>query len=373
MNQKGLTSLVLVGIIVVFLGTLGYFVWPKKSISPVVESVQVETNEAADWKTYADTQNGFEFQYPEKLSLSVSGGAINLSHSIPFKNYDGGCDMKGEAELSETLNDFDLSIKIISNQPIPAYFDGAYSMGVLSGNWVYMGVEGCGKVSYYFPISENRTLVVEQAQIQMLSDVVVPERRAQILAVPGVISPEESKLIFDQVLSTFKFIEPVTKIDTSNWKTYTSSQYGFELKYPINWYPYLEGGNVLFLKTKEMPKLEGTEGYALGEQIIVGTSDLIGRWNKQLSVDEYIKEYYPDDGWGDGPIVKKTININGMEMLRIESPTCCTSSRELKYLYFNNDKAYFFYLYPYEPEKDLLYEQNYKDFQNLINTFKFTK
>jgi hypothetical protein len=41
---------------------------------------------------------------------------------------------------------------------------------------------------------------------------------------------DSDKKIFDQILSTFKFTN--TKIDTSNWKKYTDTKYGFEFEYP---------------------------------------------------------------------------------------------------------------------------------------------
>ncbi len=166
--------------------------------------VNTQTNNSS-WKTYTNIKQGYSFQYPEKLSLSTSGEVLNLSHSISFDNYGGGCDMKGDAKLSKTLNDFDLSIDIVSGTVNPPYVDGDYSQGILIGKWSYIGAEGCGQTSYYFPITGNRTLVVKKSEIQMLSPVVTPDVKAKVLAVPGVVSYENSKVILDQILSTFKF------------------------------------------------------------------------------------------------------------------------------------------------------------------------
>ena len=41
-----------------------------------------------------------------------------------------------------------------------------------------------------------------------------------------------SSQIFNQILSTFKFIE---KDETANWKTYRNEEYGFKVKYPEDW------------------------------------------------------------------------------------------------------------------------------------------
>lgn len=47
---------------------------------------------------------------------------------------------------------------------------------------------------------------------------------------PGITNGKD---IFNQILSTFKFIP---KYNISGWKTYKNEEYGFEFKYPQNWY-----------------------------------------------------------------------------------------------------------------------------------------
>ena len=201
--------LALIGILVIGIGV--YFYKNKKAEAPaVVGTEQKDTQTPAtdpnqDWQTHKSEEHGFEFNYSKKLSLSATNGTISLSHSIPFDNYDGGCDMSGEAQLSKTLVDFGLSIKIVPGTVNPPHVDGAYSKGILTGERSYMGAEGCGQTSYYFPAPGNRTLIVIKNEIQILSPVVSPEVRDEVLAVPGVISYEESRALLDQILSSFKF------------------------------------------------------------------------------------------------------------------------------------------------------------------------
>lgn len=207
-TNNGFIVPVLLGIIILLLVGGGVYIYKnKKAEAPdVVDTdTQNETGNTPGWKTYTSTKLGYSFQYPEKLSLSISDNVVNLSHSIPFENRDGGCDMMGDAELSKTLNDFGLSIKIVSGKAKPPYVDGTYFKGELNGEWAYMGAEGCGVSDYYFPITGDRTLIVTKSEIQILSPVVTPEVRAKVLAVPGVITYEESKIILDQILSSFKF------------------------------------------------------------------------------------------------------------------------------------------------------------------------
>src|SRR3989344_6169962 len=45
------------------------------------------------------------------------------------------------------------------------------------------------------------------------------------------LSPEERKLFEDRGIGIYS-----DSIDTSAWKTYRNEKYGFEIKYPANWF-----------------------------------------------------------------------------------------------------------------------------------------
>ncbi len=179
-------------------------------------------------KTYENSD--FILNYPAKLSLTESSGKIVLEHQIPYKN-SGDCDMKGGSESFNYLTDFKVSFEIfngtvkqavLKNSPYmpsenyagdtlkisPGFID-SYQIGNFSGFAILEGAEGCGRVIYYFPVSDGKVLIVDRANIQALSSIIVKEKRDEVLAVPGVITPEENEKIFGQVLylSTFRFAE----------------------------------------------------------------------------------------------------------------------------------------------------------------------
>ena len=160
-------------------------------------------------KEYFDESNRYSFSYPSFLSLTKNADVITLSHTTPFDNYDGGCDMKGDAILSKTINDLYLKIYVVpqNSLSVPSYAEN-YSAGELNGKKAYIGAEGCGRTSYYFPISGNRILVIDKSEVQILSAIVSPEVRSRLLSVPGVIPQEEGNKIVEQIIESI-FVDPV--------------------------------------------------------------------------------------------------------------------------------------------------------------------
>jgi len=93
MNQKGFANIILVVVIVIFVGAVGYFAFVKKS-GPVAQQptptqkvqtptptitptpTPTATNPTANWKTYrVSGYNGYEFNYPQNDTL-VTGNEL---------------------------------------------------------------------------------------------------------------------------------------------------------------------------------------------------------------------------------------------------------------------------------------------------------
>ncbi len=165
---------------------------------------------------------GLSFTYPKELTAYQQNDNVVLHHEIPYQNT-GACDMEGDSVVYPMLTDFHVTMRIVNSplvqtvKSISPYipkenFNGAvlkvspgfidsFEAGAYKGFMIYEGAEGCGVITYYFPITPQKTLVVQRASIQALNPAVrQPEKIREVLAVSGAIAPSLSDQIFTDIL-----------------------------------------------------------------------------------------------------------------------------------------------------------------------------
>jgi len=176
------------------------------------------------WKTYANTQYGFEFEY--NLDNSENRGPKTpkiIVSDCDYPDFPSVCpdigSIKDEAGNKITdlasPNPFTQEKLTINNIPFCLYHSGE---GYPGGYEYY---------DYSLTIKDKKCFII-------FLDTGETSDCVDKVTVAGRQSCEEwmknRPQIVKQTFSTFKFIMPTNQ--TAGWKTYTNTQYGFEFNYP---------------------------------------------------------------------------------------------------------------------------------------------
>jgi preprotein translocase subunit YajC len=221
-NNKGiapiLTVLIIVGVLV--LGGGIYYFLVRNPQKPVACTQEVKIcpdgsavgrtgpncefppcpDQTADWKTYADSDYGFEFKYPQtwELNSDVSSSAIHLS--VDFAKFaslvdnketciNGVCSRKGPKEDQLIINQASVGDEIATSSGLPGK---VVSIGGVKG-FRFLGYNPQAK-------AYNTGVVVFNSQVDRIE-------LSMSIAAPDETQAENDKLNkdFDQIISTFKF------------------------------------------------------------------------------------------------------------------------------------------------------------------------
>ena len=174
MNQKGFANIILViAIVVILVGAVGYFAFVKK-------------DETANWKTYTNQQYDFQFKYPTSWTVN------DQSYTYKGQNY----------------------------------------MTVIFASPLISGVPGASREAYFYT-----TISKERGSWQHKEGINLSLLPSEGGATPVNVSQQylESREEFRVAQLIFSSVTSTTINETSNWKTYTNSKYGFEFRYNPNW------------------------------------------------------------------------------------------------------------------------------------------
>lgn len=167
MTQKNLT-LVTLGFITILIIIGAYFLFVKK--------VQNE-NQTATWKTYTNSEDGYEFMYPAEYNITAEGGTVsieNQSHAI------GYIYIFIDSPITEEIQSIKDQIKTIPNAKL------------ISENHEIINGHGMSQIVVYYP---------EAGTIKNVYNYFEDKGRTFTI---GFRLTEED-IPYDQILSTFEF------------------------------------------------------------------------------------------------------------------------------------------------------------------------
>lgn len=326
---------------------------PTSSPSPTPTATPDLT---ANWKTYSNNYWKLSFKYPDNL-LKPCPNYFTEKEGIAFWEPNFTCTEGHDILPKIGLYGYDVGKYAEAKEP--------YKTETV----ILDGKQG-QKKTYIYDESDGPLFSLKQSV-----NIVFNVPNGTIVLSQLGDNPSEQKL-FDQILSTFKFTNQT--VDTSNWKTFINTKYGYQFKYPTNYsvgqngqsseHPEISDAVVaLNLSAKEAPD---------EPRFSVSIMDLNNQSLEQKAMEHFNK-------WGNYSIVTtypaennhvvsnftKT-NLNGKEafMYTISgsyyddgASEGISASRERQYVWVQNDAIAF-----------LIRSDNVNPTDQILSTFKFT-
>ena len=155
-----------------------------------------QTSPTSDWKTYTNTQYGFEFKYPSDWEIIAEQEKIIIRLAGP-------------------------------NPPAVLgilYFE-IFSLGTSEkysiGNWIETTLGGQKAIKKPTAPAMGSPVIYLVANLNRSKEIRI--------TVPSIPSPST----YGQILSTFRFLDAAAS--TADWKTYTNTELGISVDYLANW------------------------------------------------------------------------------------------------------------------------------------------
>jgi len=323
-NKKGnvVVIAIIVAIVAITAGVIG-FLLAKKIQAPVVEPaaqtpVTQSADETTDWKTYTNTQYGYEFKYPSNYNIEQPTQIkdVVVIH-IPKKQ-----------EYMQ-IQFFNTEPKINDYEPLGAQLAGDSLLG--------------GKKSLKYHTEKPIILEGTLKDIPYTDYVVVLSKSSYLeISYYGHNNVEAS---FEKILSTFKFTNAVAD-ETADWKTYKNTENNFEIKYPLGWKTNQANVNQVEFYNSENPKND-----------YLFRIDVVKNLNKSLNV--WLK-----DNIQDANVENQSVSVAGIEALQFISLPSTQAPGNIEYCFIKNNVGY-------------ILTTAYIDTSNgigekILSTFKFT-
>ena|SRR3989344_1396269 len=223
----------------------GYLVWAQNqqawpfddvyirypdSINDRSPSTSLGTNgEYASWKTYRNEEYGFEFKYPKPEYSSELNYAELLKEGVSIMQHT-------EYDV-EYISIFPVTNRSGNHGQLDIFPAGVshldHSKWVETGDYTVKEVMMGGKRAIAYE-KINQNLLGTHKEIRLLDIPPNWDDTNQISYRLYDNSNKESIVLFDKIVSTIKFVKPLTldEIDVSEWSTYRNTKYHYEFKYP---------------------------------------------------------------------------------------------------------------------------------------------
>jgi len=261
---QGKTNWKFVAIVVVLAVIVGggILFWIKRTEIPSVEFPEIKKpekiveDETASWKTYRNEEYGYEIRYPSEW--------IIIKEDPKFVVFADEEETKIQKEKQAGEIRCSAGVWLYDNDEGLSLYDWVVN------KWGEPEKRYLGKISKV-EINNLEGIKYEFESMGLETNVLFSKNNKVIDIQTTFDGCTDLQTIFNQMLSTFRFIEVD---ETANWKTYRNENYKYEVKYPPDWKlyePYPDSWAVSFTspslqKEFTIDILETSLGKVIGEK-----------------------------------------------------------------------------------------------------------
>ena len=228
-NRQLMFTALIVLILMIFSILAFYFI--NKNAGDSSTNVKISATTPINTITTSTTTPGYQiysgstisFEYPISATQTTNNDFTTLIHSINY-SHNNPCDFKGDNSTLPKLTDLNISIAFLNKNlkdsvdqnegnaylttnfydagglKLSAGYIDTYILGNYKGYRITSSVEGCGKYTYYVPISANWTLVANRAIITEFNPIISSYKTN--LAQPGIIPPDQEDAYFTHIMNS---------------------------------------------------------------------------------------------------------------------------------------------------------------------------
>ncbi|MFA5990766.1 MAG: hypothetical protein WC794_00775 [Candidatus Doudnabacteria bacterium] len=330
-------AIILLGAVAICVSALYFAKQPAQDYGPIVinhKAVKSPTpaNETNNWKTYSNSEYGFEFEYPSTLNKYSDSNSLIILQSTPkqlvlgdparIKGVDGVDFYTDGYEFIFNILDkteFDRSIKTSTYDITKLYFPN-----IQATRYDETGAITFGPV----------------VAITNLPDKMITASYAE--QCDKTCNLEDVDKIFNKILLTFKFTQPTTK--ANEWNTYKNNEFGFTFEYPESW--FIEySNNTAFISNQSFEKNWSAINLKPSQYIVSFDSKIPIDPNEaaQVGINEVIAKdidkYYGK--LGATSVEVNLLNLKGYHAIRFEFMVKNTKSLSYAVPYSLNDYLLF--------------------------------